>query len=36
MAARMPHAEHVRLAGTGHLVHAADPQRYLRLVERLL
>ena len=32
-AARMPHAEHVRLPRTGHLVHAADPQRYLHLVE---
>ncbi|MCW0214158.1 MAG: alpha/beta hydrolase [Pseudonocardia sp.] len=36
MAARMPRAEHVRLPGTGHLVHGADPERYLRLVEPLI
>lgn len=36
MARRMPDARHVRLPGTGHLVHAADPQSYRRHVEEFL
>jgi pimeloyl-ACP methyl ester carboxylesterase len=36
MARRMPAARHVRLPGTGHLVHAADPAAYRRHVEEFL
>jgi len=36
MARRMPDARHVRLPGTGHLVHAADPAGYRRHVEEFL
>ncbi|WP_281690277.1 alpha/beta fold hydrolase [Pseudonocardia thermophila] len=36
MARRMPDARHVRVPGTGHLVHAAAPETYRRHVEAFL
>jgi pimeloyl-ACP methyl ester carboxylesterase len=36
MAARMPDATHVRIPGTGHLVHAGAPQAYRETLEAFL
>jgi len=36
MARRLPHARHVRIPGTGHLVHAAAPAAYRAAVEEFL
>lgn len=36
VAAQMPNARHVRVPGTGHLVHADAPQAYRTAVEQFL